>query len=271
MSILNGVTGEMNRLRRELTPSDQQRLDSHLSSLQSLDDRITATSTQANTCTAPARPTTAGSDQDPVVRLAMHTSIIQHAFACDLTRVASVMLGNEASTPSWNGHPAQSNADNVHTNSHLTYSADTNADRLAAVDALTRLQNAAAEQFAEMIDAIDSASLLDDTLMAWGMGMGWGGPHTNWNIPFVLASKHPALKTGVYYRYGNYNLDIDTIPNNWNGAYNGPSIVTPHNKLLVTMMHLMGRPDVSTVGDKGTNGETGGADLDNTPLTELMS
>lgn len=260
ISILDSVRGELSRVRRELPAGDQERLDAHLAGITDLDQRIAAQ--QVQVCSPGTRPTTASSPSDPVTRLQLHTSIIAHAFACDLTRVASLMLGNEASTPSWDG-------DNVHTTSHLTYLASTEAERRAAVDTMAKLQTAAVAQFATMLDTLDGASVLDDTLVAWGTGMGWGGPHVNYCIPFVLASKHPSFKAGWYHRFGNCELNIDTsVPSN---PYQWPSVVTPHNRLLTTIMHLMGRTDIQAVGDVGANGETGGANLDNTTIAELFS
>jgi hypothetical protein len=260
LSILDSIRGELSRVRRELPSVDRDRLDVHLQAVDDIDRRIAAQTVQ--TCAVPARPSSPGSPQDPVTRLQLHTSIIACAFACDLTRVASLMVGNEGSTPSWC-------CGDVHTTSHLTYLASSETERLAAVDLMCQLQAGVAEQFAKVLDSLDAASLLNDTLVAWGTGMGWGGPHVNYCIPFVLASRHPSFKAGWYHRFGNCNLDIDNaVPAN---PYQWPSVVTPHNRLLTSIMHLMGRTDVQAVGDVGVNGETGGADLDNTPISELMS
>jgi hypothetical protein len=264
LSILSSVRGELSRLRNELPAVDRERLDLHVSGLDSLDRRIAGE--QIQPCTAPAAPGVTSSS-DPVTRLRLHTEIVAHAFACDLTRIANVLLCSEASTDSW--LPGYGG---LHTYSHLTYIASTEDIRRQAVDAMTLFQNAAAEEFSKILDVLDAGpgpTLLEDTLVAWGTGMGWGGPHVNYSIPFVVASKHPAFRAGYYHRYGNYDLNIDTsVPAN---PYQPPTLITPHNKLLTTIMHLMGRADIQAVGDVGTGGQQGGADIDNAPFPELIS
>src|SRR5258706_5599754 len=261
-SILSSGRGELSRLRNELPTVDRDRLDIHLAGIDDLDKRIGAATIQA--CPAPSRPGVTTGD-DPVTRFRLHIDIVAHAFACDLSRIASVMMGCEASTPTWVP------GDNVHTTSHLTYIADSETIRRAAVETMTQLQTGMAKEFSLALDTLDAGpgpSLLTDTLAVWGMGMGSGGPHVNFSVPFVVASKHPSFRAGYYHRYGNYDLNVDTsVPKN---PYEAPTIVTPHNRMLTTLMHLMGRPDIKAVGDVGTNGEKGGADLDNTPLTGLM-
>ncbi|HEX4619942.1 MAG TPA: DUF1552 domain-containing protein, partial [Myxococcaceae bacterium] len=98
LSILSSVRGELSRLRTELPAVDRERLDLHISGLDNLDRRIGAEQIQA--CTAPSKPGITSSS-DPVARLQLHAGIIAHAFACDLTRIANVLLCSEASTDSW--------------------------------------------------------------------------------------------------------------------------------------------------------------------------
>ena len=93
-------------------------------------------------------------------------------------------------------------------------------------------------------------------------------------IDKVLGEAVPVMAAGGWWAFhhlqdGTYDLNMDTsVPQN---PYTEPSVITPHNKLLTSVLHLMGRTDIQAVGDHGTNGEVGGADLDNAPLSELMS
>jgi hypothetical protein len=257
-SVLSVVRGELGRLRTELPTVDRARLDQHVESIADLERRVLASGTGV-TCTAPARPD-ATSDNDQIWRLRLQAEIATVALACDLTRVVTLALGKEGGTPSW-----LPDGVDTHLASHESWGASGDAQR-AALDIVTRQNRDVATEVATMLDRFTAGgetSLLHDSIVVWGTPMGWGGPHTNYNAPFVVASARSDIRTGFYHRWGWYELGVDngTTPDYWRSQGG-----LPHNKLLVSLMHAMGKTDTTHVGDEG-----GGAGLDNWPLEELFT
>jgi hypothetical protein len=254
-SVLDMVRGELGRLRGELPSHDRDRLDRHVESVSALERRVAITG--GAVCARPDRPRDTG-DNDQLTRLRMQSELGIMALACDLTRVVSIALAKEGGTPTW-----LPGGEDTHLASHESFSGATPEARRASLDIVTLQNRIVADEFATMVDRLQGASIYDNTIAVWGASMGWGGPHTSWNAPFIVASGRSDLRTGRYHRWGTYETGVDngTEPNVW-----VPAGGIPHNRLLTSLLHAMERPDVTRVGDAG-----GGAELDNTPLSELFA
>lgn len=271
--ILSRVRGELTRLRGELPSADRERLDRHLEGVDAIDRRFAADG-GGSTCTAMTRPgeTSETSPSELLIRLNLQLDIVTRAFACDLTRIANVLFGCDGTNRFWlppSALPIDPRNGDMHGISHETMDAPSEADRQIAVEIVTRLQRQVAEEFAGLLDRLETESMLADTLAVWGTGMGWGGAHVNYNIPFVLASGHASFAGGRYHRYGDYELRLATErPRN---PWQAPSTIHPHNRMLTSILHLMGRTDLTAVGDSPTPAQTGGIALDASPIAELFS
>ncbi len=156
------------------------------------------------------------------------------AFACDLTRVGSIMYSHAGGTPPspWLGIP-----EGHHELSHAGRS-DTGARQK-----LANVKRWYSEQFAYLLDAMKkipegTGTMLDNTVVFWGSELAEGDTHSHDDMPFVLAGS-----CGGYFQTGRHvTYARDTMVS---GKLRGVS----HNDLLVSLCHAMGRTDVMTYGN----------------------
>ncbi|MEM6991864.1 MAG: DUF1552 domain-containing protein [Myxococcota bacterium] len=92
-SMLDLVKGDAERLRNQLGSRDQQRLDAHLDGVFELEQKIAAL---APPCALPGEPSLVNDfpvGQEPLTELnQVMSDLVATAFACDVTRVASVLF-----------------------------------------------------------------------------------------------------------------------------------------------------------------------------------
>jgi hypothetical protein len=89
-----------------------------------------------------------------------------------------------------------------------------------------------ADRFAYFLDLLDGlpegdGTVLDNSIVVWGSELGKGNTHSFENVPFVVAGGAGGRLAG-----GRY-LEYDTVD---------------HNRLLVSICHLMGYEDVESFG-----------------------
>jgi len=227
-SVLDLVNGDLKRLRTRVSAEEYPKIDAHLDGIRALEQRLDSiTPVITAGCSLPTRPAASGKYANnanfPSETAAM-LGLIPHAFACDLTRVASVQLscGFSNVTHTWLGH-----TDAHHTMSHQN--AD-NRDKLMAID------NWYATQLVGMLQALDAISegtgtLLDNTLVVWGRELGTTS-HSMQPWPVVLiGGAQGTLRTGRF-------LDVNKEPS---------------AKLLVSVLQMMGMSSTTTIGNIQAN------------------
>jgi hypothetical protein len=84
--------------------------------------------------------------------------------------------------------------------------------------------------------------VLANTIVVWASEMSEGGTHSNRNVPVVMVqgSDFGAFRAGRYLRWGEF----DPLGNA--RMYTGGQ---PMQKVLVSLCHAMGLPEVTSVGD----------------------
>lgn len=270
-SIFGVLRGELGRLRTELPTVDRERLDQHLGQVDELDARIVSDADPV-VCTGGVRPplepaysSWSGYNASVLQRLDLHFDVIRLALSCDLTRIVNLMFEHEHMSrlvaPLTGDLAALTNE---HINTHETLTTTSEARRRQAIDVVTHQRRALTESFAGFLDRLAAGTgptLLDETLVVWGSGMSWGGAHVSLRVPFVVASRHPSVRTNRYHRFGNKEINVDAGATSPNAI---TSMSVPHNRLLTSIAHLMGRTDIERVGDVN-----GGQTLDNSPLEQL--
>jgi hypothetical protein len=221
-SILDYLKDDVTRLSSEVAVADRQRLDSHLTYLREVEDRLQRQSENAAACAIPSRPAPAGAANDDFPEIgALQTDLLVLALACGQTRVASLQWSRSVSAVRFTWLDID---ETHHALSHLPDS-DTKAQA-----ALTRINTWYAERYADLITKLKSypegeGTLFDQSLLLWCNELGTGNTHSRDNAPYVLAgSAGGALQTG---RYLSYEGDV------------------PHNNLLVSLLNLMGLPDTT--------------------------
>jgi hypothetical protein len=229
---LDLLMAQAKRLRTRVGSEEYAKIDAHLNGLQALAQRVGSTTPRTTVgCVAPSKPVanTQGTRENSATFPAETSAMIElvtRAFACDLTRVASLQLSRGFSNivHSWAGA-----SQGHHTISHLK---DDNRTVLGAIDTWY------ATQFATLLTALDSVkegngTLLDNTLVVWGREMGQTN-HRMQPVNLVVAGKaRGKLVPGRFLSFNN----------------------EPHAKLLVSICQAMG-VETNSVGDRNANSGT---------------
>ncbi len=204
LSVLDHNRRDFERLRVELGRQDRERLDRHLSIIREMETRLRAGGAVGEHCAPPALggmiDHTADANVEPLLDAQIDN--ITMAFACDLTRVASIQCTNSVGNIRFD---AIGITDRHH---DLSHEGDSNAD---ALDKITRINIFYAERFAHLLDRLASVpegeageTMLDHTLVVWVNELGRGNSHSLDNIPFVLAGNVPDATGLPTFRTGRY-------------------------------------------------------------------
>ncbi len=222
-SVIDVNKAEVEALMRRAGAHDRAKLEAHLTALRDLERQLAATT--SSTCQVPTTPRMLDSQavtNRPEV-FAQHASLVAAAFACDLTRVASLQLSNgHDNVPyPWLGYQGAHHDNLTH-------------DESSAGPRATRVQICRwfAEQFRMVLDKLDSVpegsgTMLDNTLVVWGTEVATGA-HTFDDVPFIVAGGGAkGVQTGRLLDGGN--------------AF--------HHRLLVSIAHYMEQTDLTRFGD----------------------
>ncbi|MBX7114326.1 MAG: DUF1552 domain-containing protein [Myxococcaceae bacterium] len=220
-SIVDAVKGDLDALSKKLGKRDKAKLDEYATTLSQLDAKVAAelaaenntmmggtdggTVIQPGSCStlADAGYTSDNNTQSGSLsaRCRNMLDMMVVAFQCDLTRVSSLMLGNE------NTHVNLSNYTSVvgphHEISHY-------AGRADLLDAMNTINTWQASQLAYLLGKLKSTSdahgpLIENTLCLYGCGLRDGQNHDRDRIPLVLAGRGGGHLSGQLRDFGGAN------------------------------------------------------------------
>ena len=225
-SVLDNVLGELNALSGKVSAADRVKIQAHAAALRDIETRLATTVNSGGSCMVPMRPDTTATppvDYDPyaaqnagaeVINAAndtlfpsvikTHFDLVARAFACDITRVASLMAAPSRSdvVMSWLGLNTAH-----HEASHMS-------DAQGA-PYLTKINSWYAQQLSDFITTLKSipegnGTVFDNTLILWGNELGVGNIHSHTRVPFLLAGS-----AGGYFKTGRYiSFPAGTFHNN---------------------------------------------------------
>lgn len=175
-SVLDIVSTQLTSLKTRQSTFDQRKLDAHLTSVRGIERRL---ETAAPACDPGAGP---GGGNGVPERAEGMVDIMAAALACDMTRTISMQVAGETDNTvhRWadvgGRHHAQSHEDH----------------REGPQEELIRINVWFQEQLARFMDNLNAVpegggTLLDNTLLYIGNGMGEGGPHSFTDLPVMLA------------------------------------------------------------------------------------
>jgi Protein of unknown function (DUF1552) len=181
--VIDVVAAQYATIAPQLSRIDQIKLQQHLALIGDVEQRMLLSRDQ--TCERPpAPPALAADDERTMPEIAdQQVDLLSVAFACDLTRVASLQIStaiNGIGAP-WLNSPTAGHL--------LSHAGPTDTD---ATDQLIRRNRWVAEKVARLMTALDKipeadGTVLDHTLIVWANELGEGSNHTHDNIPFALA------------------------------------------------------------------------------------
>lgn len=244
--ILDVMRGEIGRLRQVMPSGDRERLDQHLESIDSLEQRLSVAPSIMCSAGPDDRPTFSNPRADTPATSSAMQDVLIHAMACDQVRVATLQLvpenswGSAPFLPEW----GMLGGGGVHTTSHGQNQEASSAAREAAVDRMTALNRWVTERVVELLDRLETAGLMDDTVVLWAPAMSHGGYHSNQNVPVVIAQgANGPFRANRYVRFGDYEQE----------ATGGSRSVTEagnesNNNLLISLCHGFGLNHVESFG-----------------------
>ncbi len=246
--VLAATRARYDRLRDQLSSGERRLVDAQIHELADLEDRV-RNPADVRACVLPPPPALpAGSTtiRDETLFPAVcqaHLDTIAMALTCDVTRVASLMIGSGGSTVtySWLGI-----SDVAHDVAHGFRNA-TGATIANAGEQWADIQTWHAEQIAYLLGKLDSvveddgSTVLDNTIILWAseLGLANNGGHQRSNVPVViLGGGGGALDTGRFLDLGG----------------------RPYADVILTIGHAMGFTDIPSFGVDGM-----------TPVREILA
>lgn len=222
-----------------LSADDAKRVDAHMDHLHELQKRIENSAPPGSGCELPQlgdKIDINKNDNFPTIGK-LHMDLIATAFACDLTRVASLQWSRATSftVHTWLGQQSEGEDDTGTIGDHHWMSHHYR-ENIKWKNMLIDIDRWYVEQFAYLANLLKAmpepgGNVLDNSLVIYGNELGEGKDHSLENVPFILAGKGGrSLETGRLLRYQNDKR---------------------HNDLLVSVARAVGGPELENLDTFG--------------------
>lgn len=260
-SILDSVKEDVATLKSRLGPGDNNRLDAHLDSIAELQAKL---ATAVPVCELPEDPMFTNSDPLNAEKLTMvnqmMSDLIAYAFACDLTRVATLLFIEGAAEPALTEIPG--NNSSWHQYSHNVNSwymgGPFDNGQLFMMDRfayfLNRLKNTM---------EFDGSNLLDNSIVLLSSDASDGSVHAITRVPMVIAGHG-----GGYLKYPGIHYQPAPLNPNYNyGSWPTPSSGNTSDVLLSILRGF--DPNATWIGEQPDNQGQGAGS--GTPLSAILA
>ena len=179
-SILDAVTEQTARLNRGLPAADQRRLDQYLTDVREIERRMQIAGRASADVRPPAKPVGIPDDFEEHLKTMFDLQVL--AWQAGMTRVSTLMLALEASNAVY---PKSGIRDAFHPLSHHS-NIQENKDKLAQINRYH------ISLFGYLLDKMQKTpdgegTLLDNSMLMWGSGMGDSNVHNHDPLPILLA------------------------------------------------------------------------------------
>jgi len=222
-SILDYVTGSLDRLNSKVGPGDRVKLNEYTDAIRDIERRIQKAEQQNASMKLPVmeRPTAVPEEFEDHVKMVIDLQTL--AFQADLTRVISLMMAREGSNRPYRSIGI---SDGHHNLTHH----QNDAEKIAKI---TKINEQHVKLFGYLLERLKATpdgdgNLLDHALIVYGSSISDGNLHTHHDLPIVLAGGGAGQVKGN--RHVVYPKD------------------TPLNNLLLSMLEKAGVP-VEKFGD----------------------
>jgi hypothetical protein len=195
-SILDFIAEDANRLKMRLGATDQRKLDEYLTALREIEVRLTRAGKPIEGLpTGATRPT--GIPKDYEEHLRLMSDLLALAFQADLTRVATFVFANDGSNRSYRsiGVPEGHHDLSHHGHDHK---------KQEKIRQINRFHISQLAYLLGKLKAVREAggTLLDNSMIVYGSGIGDGNRHNHDDLPILLAGKAGgSLPTGQHLRF----------------------------------------------------------------------
>lgn len=181
-SLLDSVSDEIVRLKKQLGPEDQHRIDEYLHSIREVERRIAKAEVDAKDNPLPDvdRPVGVPASYREHARLMYELQAL--AFQGDVTRVITFQMARETSNRTY---PEIGISEPHHPLTHH----GNDPDKIAKVAKINEFHVSLFAEYLQKLAAIPEGdgSLLDHSLLLYGSGMGNPNVHDHQNLPIIVA------------------------------------------------------------------------------------
>jgi hypothetical protein len=224
-SILDWITGEVERVRRQLGTSDRTRLDRYMDNVREIERRIQAVEAHNRSGEArelPEAPAGVPDSFSEHMKLMFDLQVL--ALQTDMTRIITFKTGRDAQNRVF---PESGSNQPFHPASH-------HGNREERILEFNKICKYRVSQVAYFLDKMKNtmegdASLLDKTLIVWGSPMADPNIHNHRRCPLVLLGHaNGQLKGNVHLKAADD---------------------TPMANVMLTLLHNLGLDDMKSFGD----------------------
>ena len=231
-SVIDFAKEEIDAVSKVLSSEDKKKMDAHLTGVREAERRLGLIQSSGSlSCSAPDLQAVSGPDDEQfrLIGENMINTIVQ-GFACDVTRVATLMWGGAADNTKF----TTKGINRFH--HELTHGGIGGFASPASRDARDKITEWYAERFLYLLERLDSvqegdgSTLLDNTLVLWtSEHSNETREHDRKNIPFITAgSCGGAINTGQFFDYTSDRRG--------------------HNDIYTTAAQAMGLSDITNFG-----------------------
>lgn len=235
-SVLDFAGAEFDALAPRLSAADRTRMGDHFDLVRQIEARIEGL---ASIQCAPDGTVLPGNEGEYDAVFRAQADLLANAFACDLTRVGTLSLGDIPSRDFGWGDYLSGDAHNDF--AHRIY---VDPQAASAMTDYHRFHSAQVAYLLELLDAIPegNGTLLDNTVVVWGSELadGWHG-YKHWFGMVAGGGWRFNLGNAYVWPYGQQPWEVLT-PEGWSRTGG-----LPHQQLLVSVARAMGL-DTDTVG-----------------------
>jgi Protein of unknown function (DUF1552) len=222
-SILDYVSGSIDRLGKSVGPGDRAKLNEYTDAIRDIERRIQQAEKQNASLKLPVmeRPTAVPDEFEDHVKMIMDLEVL--AFQTDMTRVISLMMAREGSNRPYRSIGI---SDGHHDCTH-------HQNNQEKIDKIIKINELHVKMFAYLLERMKATpdgdgNLLDHSMFLYGSSISDGNLHTHHDLPVVMAGGGGGHVKGN--RHVVYPKD------------------TPLNNLLLSMLEKAGVP-VEKLGD----------------------
>ncbi|HYW42710.1 MAG TPA: DUF1552 domain-containing protein [Bryobacteraceae bacterium] len=223
-SILDYVTGDIDRMQTGLGSRDRNKLSEYLDSIRDIERRIQKAEEQNASVKLPTMERPSGAPEEFLDHAKLMMDLMVIAWQTDMTRVISFMIAREGSNRPYRPIGV---TDGHHSVTHHM----NDPEKIAKV---VKINTYHVETFAYLLDKMrktpdGDGTLLDHSMILYGSSISDGNAHTHHDLPLVLAGGGAGqIKGGRHVRYPKE---------------------TPMNNLLLSMLEKSGVPVPDKLGD----------------------
>jgi hypothetical protein len=206
-SILDSLDGSLSRLRRDVSSSDRERLDSYAENVREIERRLEI-AMKASNVAPESMPVPVGVPQTFDEHIKLQFDLLALAFEADITRVGTLLFARDLTGRTYPASEAPTAG--FHGVSH-------HGEAPAQIAQLSKINQYHVKMVAHLADRLakkqeGDGTILDHTLILFGSNMGNSNQHVHYDVPHVLiGGANGKLKGGRHLAYPSKTIPTGNL------------------------------------------------------------